>query len=125
MNILLIVFNQHIIDADVLRDRINAIGDTFYIYENIVFVETEYNVKEIYDKISYYRFEDTSILVLHIHNDMFGFWGRMNIELWDWLKEREDKTRDGLLINYIAEIQRQDAIIKQLKADNPSERNTN
>lgn len=44
------------------------------------------------------------MLILHIRNEMLGFWGRMNTKLWTWLQEKEEKTDYGLATNYIEEI---------------------
>ena len=95
MNILLIIFNNDIENPDVFKDRIKALGDTFYIFDNIVFVETDSSTQEVYNKISSNEYEQSSMLILHIRNEMFGFWGRMNTKLWTWLAEKA---------NYIAEI---------------------
>ena len=104
MNILLIIFNNDIENPDVFKDRLKALGDTFYIFDNIVFVETDSSTQEVYNKISSNEYEQSSMLILHIRNEMFGFWGRMNTKLWTWLAEKEEKTKDGLTANYIAEI---------------------
>ena len=104
MNILLIIFNNDIENPDVFKDRIKALGDTFYIFDNIVFVETDSSTQEVYNKISSNEYEQSSMLILHIRNEMFGFWGRMNTKLWTLLAEKEEKTKDGLTANYIAEI---------------------
>lgn len=104
MNILLIIYSNDIEIPNVFKDRINALGDTFYIFENTVFVETENSTKEVYDKISINGYEQNQILVLHVKNEMLGFWGRMKTQFWTWLGEREEKTKDGLNQNYIKEI---------------------
>ena len=105
MNILLIIFNNDIENPDVFKDRIKALGDTFYIFDNIVFVETDSTTKEAYDRISSNEYEQNSMLILHIRNEMVGFWGRMNTKLWTWLQEKEEeRTDDGLATNYIEEI---------------------
>lgn len=104
MNILLIIFNNDIENPNVFKDRIKTLGDTFYIFDNIVFVETDSSTQEAYNKISFNEYEQSSMLILHIRNEMLGFWGRMNTKLWTWLDEKEEKTKDGLTANYIAEI---------------------
>lgn len=117
MNILLIIFNNDIENPDVFKDRIKALGDTFYIFDNIVFVETDNSTKDVYDKISSNEYEQSSMLILHIRNEMLGFWGRMNTRLWTWLSEKEEKTKDGLTANYIAEIYKKDIAIKRLSEE--------
>lgn len=113
MNILLIIFNKDIENPNIFKDRIKALGDTFYIFENIAFVATDYSTKEAYEKISSDEYETASMLILYVRNEMLGFWGRMNTKLWTWLDEREEKTKDGLMLNYIAEIYKRDLQIKQ------------
>ncbi len=103
MNILLIIYND-IETPNVFKDRINALGDTFYIFENIVFVETENSTREVYEKISQNEYERSQMLVLYVKNEMLGFWGRMKTQFWTWLSEREEKTRDGLNQSYIKEV---------------------
>lgn len=117
MNILLIIFNNDIENPDVFKDRIKALGDTFYIFDNIVFVETDSSTKDVYDKISSNEYEQNSMLILHIRNEMLGFWGRMNTKLWTWLSEKEEKTKDGLTDNYIAEIYKRDIANKRLSEE--------
>ena len=115
MNILLVIYNKDIENPDVFKDRIKTLGDTFYIFDNMVFVETEYSTKEAYDKISSDMYENVSMLILYVRNEMLGFWGRMNVKLWTWLDEREEKTKNGLMQNYISEIYKQGTQIKELK----------
>jgi hypothetical protein len=117
MNILLIIFNNDIENPDVFKDRIKALGDTFYIFDNIVFVETDSSTKDVYNKISSNEYEQNSMLILHIRNEMLGFWGRMNTKLWTWLSEKEEKTKDGLTDNYIAEIYKLDMANKSLSEE--------
>lgn len=113
MNILLVIYNKDIENPDVFKDRIKALGDTFYIFDNMFFVETEFSTKEAYEKLSMDAYEKSSMIILYVRNEMLGFWGRMNVKLWTWLDEREEKTRDGLMQNYIAEIYKRDLQIKQ------------
>ena len=117
MNILLIIFNNDIENPDVFKDRIKALGDTFYIFDNIVFVETDSSTKDVYNKISSNEYEQNSMLILHIRNEMLGFWGRMNTKLWTWLSEKEEKTKDGLTANYIEEIYKRDIANKRLSEE--------
>ena len=113
MNILLVIYNKDIESPDVFKDRIKTLGDTFYIFDNMVLVETDSSTKEAYEKLSMDAYEKSSMLILYVRNEMLGFWGRMNVELWTWLDEREEKTKDGLMLNYIAEIYKRDLQIKQ------------
>ena len=113
MNILLVVFNKDIENPDVFKDRIKALGDTFYIFDNMALVETDNSTKEAYEKLSIDIYEKTSMLILYVRNEMLGFWGRMNVNLWSWLEDREEKAKDGLMQNYIAEIYKRDLQIKQ------------
>ncbi len=113
MNILLVIYNKDIENPDVFKDRIQTLGDTFYIFDNMALVETDNSTKEAYDKLSMDVYEKSSMLILYVRNEMLGFWGRMNTKLWTWLDEREEKTKDGLMLNYIAEIYKRDLQIKQ------------
>ena len=113
MNILLVIYNKDIENPDVFKDRIKTLGDTFYIFDNMVLVETDNSTKEAYDKLSMDTYEKSSMLILYVRNEMLGFWGRMNVKLWTWLDERAEKTKDGLMQNYIAEIYKRDLQIKQ------------
>lgn len=113
MNILLVIYNKDIESPDVFKDRIQTLGDTFYIFDNMVLVETDNSTKEAYDKLSMDVYEKSSMLILYVRNEMLGFWGRMNVKLWTWLDERAEKTKDGLMQNYIAEIYKRDLRIKQ------------
>lgn len=113
MNILLVIYNKDIENPDVFKDRIKTLGETFYIFDNMVLVETDYSTKEAYEKLSMDAYEKSSMLILYVRNEMLGFWGRMNVKLWTWLDEREEKTKDGLMQSYIAEIYKRDLQIKQ------------
>lgn len=117
MNILLIIFNNDIENPNVFKDRIKTLGDTFYIFDNIVFVETDSSTQEVYNKISFNEYEQSSMLILHIRNEMLGFWGRMNTKLWTWLGEKEEKTKDGLTANYIAEIYKLTSVKNSLEEE--------
>lgn len=114
MNILLVIFNKDIENPDVFKDRIKALGETFYIFDNIAFVETQNSTQEAYEKISDGMYENTPILILYVHNEMLGFWGRMNVKLWNWLDEREERTKNGLASNYIEDIRRKDLELNEL-----------
>lgn len=73
-NILLVMYRNKIENVNLLKDRINSLGDTLYIFEDsAAFVETELNVQEIYDKISQNDFETASILILTINNIPLAF----------------------------------------------------
>lgn len=113
MNILLVIFNKDIENPDVFKDRIKTLGEIFYVFDNMVLVETDNSTKEAYEKLSIDAYEKSSMLILYIRNEMLGFWGRMNTQLWSWLEDREEKTKDGLILNYIAEIYKKDLQIKQ------------
>jgi len=118
MNIQLIIYNKEIENPNVFNDRIKALGDTFYIFDNIVFVETDYSTKDVYERISANEYESTSMLILNVRNEMLGFWGRMNTKLWTWLDEKEEKSKNGFTNGYIKEIMDRDQIINELKIKN-------
>ena len=101
------MYRNKIENVNLLKDRINSLGDTLYIFEDFAaFVETELNVQETYDKISQNDFETASILILTINNIPFGFWGRMPVEVWNWLNEKSLKNSDTMVSTYIQELTR-------------------
>ena len=101
------MYRNKIENVNLLKDRINSLGDTLYIFEDsAAFVETELNVQETYDKISQNDFETASILILTINNIPFGFWGRMPVEVWNWLNEKSFKNSDTMVSTYIQELTR-------------------
>lgn len=106
-NILLVMFRSNLENVNLLKDRINSLGDTLYVFDDsAAFVETELNVQETYDKISQKDFETASILIVTINNIPFGFWGRMPVELWNWLNEKSSKNSDTMVSTYIQELTR-------------------
>ena len=101
------MYRNNIENVNLLKDRIKSLGDTLYIFEDsAAFVETELNVQETYDKISQNDFETASILILTINNIPFGFWGRMPVEVWNWLNEKSLKNSDTMVSTYIQELTR-------------------
>ena len=101
------MYRNNIENVNLLKDRIKSLGDTLYIFEDsAAFVETELNVQETYDKISQNDFESASILILTINNIPFGFWGRMPVEVWNWLNEKSLKNSDTMVSTYIQELTR-------------------
>jgi hypothetical protein len=118
MNILLIIYNTDLEKDRVFKDRINSIGETFYCFDNMVFVETESSTKDVYERISNNGYDKYLMLVLHVTNEMLGFWGRMKTELWDWLADREEKTSDGMIETYKNELIKTTTKIKMLSEEN-------
>lgn len=102
MNILLIIFDNNINNKEVFKDRISSLGDTMYIYDNIVFVETEYNTEEAYNKLSANEFDKELILILYVKDELYGFWGRMKTELWTWLDTKAENVKDGYVNSQIS-----------------------
>ena len=101
------MYRNNIENVNLLKDRIKSLGDTLYIFEDsAAFVETELNVQETYDKISQNDFESASILILTINNIPFGFWGRMPVEVWNWLNEKSSKNLDTMVSTYVQELTR-------------------
>ena len=101
------MFRSNLENVNLLKDRINSLGDTLYVFDDsAAFVETELNVQETYDKISQKDFETASILIVTINNIPFGFWGRMPVELWNWLNEKSSKNSDTMVSTYIQELTR-------------------
>ena len=101
------MYRNNIENVNLLKDRIKSLGDTLYIFEDsAAFVETELNVQETYDKISQNDFESASILILTINNIPFGFWGRMPVEVWNWLNEKSSKNSDTMVSTYVQELTR-------------------
>ncbi len=101
------MYRNNIENVNLLKDRINSLGDTLYIFEDsAAFVETELNVQETFNKISQNDFESASILILTINNIPFGFWGRMPVEVWNWLNEKSSRNSDTMVSTYIQELTR-------------------
>ena len=101
------MFRSNLENVNLLKDRINSLGDTLYVFDDsAAFVETELNVQETYDKISQKDFETASILIVTINNIPFGFWGRMPVELWNWLNGKSSKNSDTMVSTYIQELTR-------------------
>lgn len=101
------MYRNNIENVNLLKDRINSLGDTLYIFEDsAAFVETELNVQETFNKISQNDFESASILILTINNIPFGFWGRMPVEVWNWLNEKSSRNSDMMVSTYIQELTR-------------------
>ena len=105
MNLLLIIFNKDIKNLKTLNDKIYSLGDTFYVFDNVIFLETEESTKSFYDRLSKYEIDTSSLLVLYVTNKELGFWGRMDTELWKWLEEKGEQCNgDGLELNYAQEL---------------------
>lgn len=87
-NIVLISYSPDI-DSNILRDRIQSLGQNYNFFNNNWFVRTSLSAKEVYDKISVGEFDKSSILVIEVKTNVYEYWGRMNSELWDWFKANE------------------------------------
>lgn len=85
MNVLLIIHKDITSNKELLDDRIKSLGDSYFVFDNMAFVETDYNVQEAYDRVSRSEFEHAFILIINIQNQLGGYWGRMPSDLWDWL----------------------------------------
>lgn len=118
MNILLIIVNKNIENMSIFKDRVGSLGDTFFFFDNLILVETESSTKEAYEKLSANGFEQTSMLIVYLKNELLGFWGRMSTELWDWLANKESTTNDGLSESYIRTIKEKDSVIDKFTEEN-------
>jgi len=69
------------------ENRVKSISANWikYFDDNFI-VESELSPKEIYDKLKD-GFEETSILIIEMNKT--NYYGRMNTNLWDWIKSRK------------------------------------
>lgn len=125
MNILLIIFDSNIVNKEVFKDRISSLGDTMYIYDNIVFVETDCNTEDAYNKLSANDFDRELILVLYVKDELYGYWGRMKTELWTWLESKEENVKEGYSKSYLDTINMLQYQIETLKKENENLRKRN
>lgn len=84
-NILLIIFNP-ILDSNILQDRIRTLGSSFVFWDNHCFVETELDPKQVYERISAEPYGLSLMIVMKMSQEHISYYGRMNTELWEWLK---------------------------------------
>lgn len=86
-NILLIIFDP-LLDSRILQDRIRTLGPSFIFWGNHCFVETELDPKQVYERISVDQYASSSMIAIKMSKEHINYYGRMNTDLWDWLKAR-------------------------------------
>lgn len=78
---------QYSIKEDsVIINRIKSLGDWVQYFDNNWLVKTSFSVKEIYNKLSV-DYENASFFIIEL--DKSNYWGRMNTNVWDLLKNRQ------------------------------------
>ncbi|WP_165042608.1 hypothetical protein [Dysgonomonas sp. ZJ709] len=89
MKNIILITHDPLIQNEVLKERIRNIGKHYNFFNGQWVVETDLSPQQVYNKIAQGEFEKISILVVLIDMDSFeqGYWGRMNVDLWNWFKE--------------------------------------
>ncbi len=80
------------LDADIMRDRIRAIGSNYAFWNNHWLVETEQSARQIYNKLSAEPYDQVEIFVAELDNS--NYYGWMNAELWDWIEEVNKRNKE-------------------------------
>lgn len=116
MHILLVLFENNIENVSILKDRINSLGETLYLFnDNIVLIETEHNTKSAYELISNNDTDHNSILIIEVRNEYLGFWGRMNTDVWSWLDCKETPSYKEISEFFSTEINSLNSQIQSLE----------
>ncbi len=78
-------------DVAVVRERLTQLGSCFVFYDKEFLVETTLNTaREVYNQIE--NTDQFEIVVFEINIlEIDSYWGFANIELWNWLKDRQLK----------------------------------
>ena len=101
MNVLLILYKGDVNQAGTLKDRLNFISESVFDYEDMYFILTGLNSKEVYTRIATEPLEAETILVANFTNiSSLGYWGRMPSRLWGWLSDCEEQTQDATIVRY-------------------------
>lgn len=75
-------------DRSIFENRVKSIGDWVKYFSDNWIVASNLSPKEIYDKITD-GYENKSILIIEISNT--SYYGRMNTNVWDFLKASRKK----------------------------------
>ncbi len=87
MKKILLVIYDPATENEVLKDRIKSLGRSYVFWDNHCLVETDLTAEAAYYKIADNGFENESIFIIEIKNEVGeGYWGIMNGDLWDWLR---------------------------------------
>ena len=90
----IIIFDKELVGNQVFQDRINRLGDSFYLLDgNIVLLKSESTVREIYSSISAEEFSTKLMMVMQI--DRTNYFGYMQSNLWGWLKEQPSNPQSN------------------------------
>lgn len=72
----------------ILFDRIKRLGEHYVFWNYHWLVKTELSAEEIYKELRFNNFDTNNIFITQMADDYFGL---MNIELWEFLKESSRK----------------------------------
>lgn len=73
-------------DNQAFDARIKSFGSWIKYLDNNWMIETTLSAKEVYDKLSV-GFENDIMFIVELGKT--NYWGRMNSNVWDYLKERK------------------------------------
>lgn len=83
-----ITYSENIENAQLMKDRIKQYEDYFNFLDNNWFIYSNDKAQDIYNKLSKGEFENDLILVMAV--DLRNYWGRLNKDVWEWLKKERD-----------------------------------
>lgn len=82
----IVIIDQASLD-NILIDRIRACSeDNYRFWENHWLIASESSAQVIYDTLAADSYSNVPIYVQEINVIQGSFWGRMNKNLWDWMK---------------------------------------
>lgn len=72
-------------NGHLMKDRIKQFSDYINFMDCNWFIYTDEDIQSVYGKLTKGEFENEKILILKI--DFSNYWGRMQKELWEWMKK--------------------------------------
>ena len=77
-------------NVDIVRERIQQLGDYYVFFEKEFVIETEINsALEVFEQIE--RGEQFDVVVFEVQTvTKESYWGFANRDLWKWLKDRQN-----------------------------------
>lgn len=89
----IVIVDQASLD-NILIDRIRVCSeDNYRFWENHWLIASESSAQAIYNILAADRYSNVSIYVQEISILQGSFWGRMNKNLWDWIKTHMSKDK--------------------------------
>ena len=80
-----ITYPSSLENGQLIKDRIKQFNDYNNFLDCSWFIYTEDSAQSIYQKLSKGEFENDKILVMKV--EFSNYWGRMQKELWEWIKK--------------------------------------